>query len=132
MCLRAAGVNRVSLGVQALDDGALKRLGRLHSLADALAASGLAGLLDHVLSVDAVQIYKPRPEVYALAVSALGVAAEEIAFVSSNRWDIAGAAAFGFRPVWINRSQAPAEYDGLEPVAMLENLDALPGLALFG
>ena len=37
-----AGVNRVSLGVQALNDGDLKRLGRLHSAAEALRAVGVA------------------------------------------------------------------------------------------
>ncbi len=39
---RAAGVNRVSLGVQALDDGALKELGRLHSAREALDAVAIA------------------------------------------------------------------------------------------
>ncbi|HEX3708944.1 MAG TPA: radical SAM family heme chaperone HemW [Pseudolabrys sp.] len=39
---RAAGVNRVSLGVQALDDGALKELGRLHSAQEALDAVAIA------------------------------------------------------------------------------------------
>jgi oxygen-independent coproporphyrinogen-3 oxidase len=39
---RAAGVNRVSLGVQALDDGALKELGRLHSAQEALDAIAVA------------------------------------------------------------------------------------------
>jgi oxygen-independent coproporphyrinogen-3 oxidase len=39
---RAAGVNRVSLGVQALDDGALKELGRLHTAQEALDAVAIA------------------------------------------------------------------------------------------
>jgi oxygen-independent coproporphyrinogen-3 oxidase len=39
---RAAGVNRVSLGVQALDDAALKELGRLHSAREALDAVAIA------------------------------------------------------------------------------------------
>jgi oxygen-independent coproporphyrinogen-3 oxidase len=39
---RAAGVNRVSLGVQALDDADLKRLGRMHSVAEAMAAVDIA------------------------------------------------------------------------------------------
>lgn len=39
---RAAGVNRVSLGVQALDDTSLKALGRMHSAAEALAAVEVA------------------------------------------------------------------------------------------
>src|SRR5262249_21348935 len=39
---RAAGVNRVSLGVQSLDDAALKALGRLHSAREALDAVAVA------------------------------------------------------------------------------------------
>jgi putative oxygen-independent coproporphyrinogen III oxidase len=39
---RAAGVNRVSLGMQSLDDGVLKQLGRLHTARDALDAVALA------------------------------------------------------------------------------------------
>lgn len=39
---RAAGVNRVSLGVQALDDASLKALGRMHTAQEALAAVGVA------------------------------------------------------------------------------------------
>ena len=39
---RAAGVNRVSLGVQALDDASLKMLGRLHSAREALDAVAIA------------------------------------------------------------------------------------------
>jgi putative oxygen-independent coproporphyrinogen III oxidase len=39
---RAAGVNRVSLGVQSLDDASLKSLGRMHTAAEALAALAIA------------------------------------------------------------------------------------------
>lgn len=39
---RSAGVNRVSLGVQAMDDASLKALGRLHTAREALIAVGLA------------------------------------------------------------------------------------------
>ncbi|MDT3379883.1 radical SAM family heme chaperone HemW [Labrys neptuniae] len=39
---RAAGVNRVSLGVQAMNDADLKRLGRMHSVAEAMAAVEIA------------------------------------------------------------------------------------------
>ncbi len=41
--LRAAGINRLSLGIQALEDGALRFLGRRHDLGEALAALDLAG-----------------------------------------------------------------------------------------
>ncbi len=51
---RAAGVNRVSLGVQALDDADLKFLGRLHDVADALAAIDLAREIFPRLSFDLI------------------------------------------------------------------------------
>lgn len=95
----------------------------------AVEGAALEPLLDHVLSVDTVKLYKPRPEVYTLALQTLGCAPSDITFVSSNRWDIAGAAAFGFRPAWIDRAGVPAEYAGLDPVVVLRSLDELAGLA---
>ena len=96
----------------------------------AVDAAGIGGVLDHVLSVDVLRIYKPRQEVYALVTKALSVQPEEIVFVSSNRWDVAGAAGFGFKPVWVNRSKMPDEYADLAPVATLDSLAALSALEL--
>jgi 2-haloacid dehalogenase len=94
-------------------------------LDSAVAAAGLSPLLDAVLSVDAVRAYKPRPEVYALATTHLGVKPQDIAFASSNRWDIMGAAAFGFRTLWINRSEMPDEYQSFPPTRQLRGLAGL-------
>lgn len=96
----------------------------------AVEAFGIGGLLDAVLSVDAVRLYKPRPEVYALVTNHFGVAAASVVFVSSNRWDVMGAAAFGFRPVWINRGRGPDEYPEHTPVRVVADLSTLPSLAL--
>jgi 2-haloacid dehalogenase len=57
--------------------------------------SGLDRLLDKVISVDEVRIFKPHPTVYRLAPDRLQVRTK-IGFVSSNYWDVQ-AAAFGFR-----------------------------------
>jgi len=56
------------------------------------------------------------------ALDAFAVPVGDVVFVSSNRWDIAGAAAFGFRSVWVNRTGMPDEYPGLEPVAVVRDL----------
>lgn len=96
-------------------------------LNDAVSSTGLAGDLDIVLSVDAVKVFKTSPLAYQLALEALSVKADEIVFVSSNRWDIAGAAAFGFEPVWVNRLGLPDEYPALTPVAVVADLSALDG-----
>jgi 2-haloacid dehalogenase len=81
---------------------------------------------DAVLSVDEVKIFKPAPEVYALAVERLGVEAGRIGFVSSNCWDALGAKAFGFHVFWINRSGAPLDRLGVKPDAVLKTLGELP------
>lgn len=91
----------------------------------AVDAAGLAPLLDHVLSVDVLRFYKPRNEVYALVTEGLSVAPNEVAFVSSNRWDIAGAANFGFKTIWVNRAKKPDEYGDLKPVAEVASLAEL-------
>jgi len=102
--------------------------GTPHMLETAVQASGIAPLCDAVLSVDEVRMYKPRPEVYALVTDRFGVKPGEVAFVSSNRWDIMGAASFGFRAVWINRAQMPQEYSHQPPIHTVPDLLALPSL----
>ena len=99
--------------------------GNPHMLAAAVEAAGLGADLDAVLSVDAIRIYKPRPEVYALVTDAFELAPAEVAFVSSNRWDVMGATAFGFKCVWVNRAGMPEEYADFAPVAVVRDLSAL-------
>ena len=119
MALRTRG-----LKTAILSNGAPKMLDA------AVANAGLAGDLDAVLSVDAIRIYKPRAEVYALATDAFSLAPREIAFVSSNRWDVMGATAFGFKCLWINRANAPEEYPEFAPVQVVRSLSALAALDL--
>ncbi len=92
----------------------------------AVKSSSLTPYLHHVLSVDACQVYKPNPVVYALAPKALGMAKETIAFVSSNSFDVIGAKAFGFQVVWCNRSQAPLDELGFAPDVTVARLDQIP------
>jgi len=79
-----------------------------------------------VLSVDELHIYKPHPSVYQLALDGLGVGKDQVAFISSNFWDVTGATAFGFRTFWINRSQGQPDELGYRPAAVLNRLDQLP------
>jgi len=98
-------------------------------LAAAVDAAGLAADLDAVLSVDAIRMYKPRAEVYRLVTDRFKIAPADVVFVSSNRWDVMGAAAFGFRAAWINRSGMPDEYAEPKPMAVLSDLRSLSALA---
>ncbi len=84
--------------------------------------------LEAVLSVDELRIFKPDPRVYQLACDRLGLDPHQIVFLSSNAWDAAGAASFGFRVVWINRFAQPWEYLPGAPEAEIRTLDELPPL----
>lgn len=96
----------------------------------AVAGAGLADLLDAVLSVEEVGVYKPHPKVYQLVVDRLGIEPEAIAFQSSNAWDAYAASAFGMRVVWCNRyGQRPERLPG-RPDAEVTSLAALPELVI--
>jgi len=89
----------------------------------ALSNGGIRDLLDDVLSVEAVRVYKPDPRVYRLATARFGCDPERILFVSSNGWDASGAAGFGFTVAWCNRAGRPAETLGYPPLTTLKKLD---------
>jgi 2-haloacid dehalogenase len=94
----------------------------------AVGNAGLGDLLDAVLSVEEVGVFKPDPRVYQLAVDRLAVRADQISFQSSNAWDVNGAGCFGLRPVWINRFGAPAERLPGSAEHELKDLSGLPAL----
>jgi 2-haloacid dehalogenase len=89
-------------------------------------SAGILPLLDRIISVDDVQVFKPSPRVYALAPERLGAPAAELGFVSSNAWDVAGAKAFGYRVAWCNRLGAPEEQLGVRADWVITTLADLP------
>ena len=90
----------------------------------AVAASGLSGFAA-VLSVEDAGVFKPSQKVYQLVPDRLGVPKGDTVFVSSNGWDAAGAAAFGFRAVWVNRRDEPVERVLGTPERILSDLSGL-------
>jgi 2-haloacid dehalogenase len=93
-----------------------------------VAASGLAGQFEAVLSVDTAQVFKPDPRVYRLVEARCGVTPDKVCFLSSNCWDAHGAAHFGFATVWVNRSAAPDDNLPGKTVATIDDLSHLPSL----
>jgi 2-haloacid dehalogenase len=93
-------------------------------------AAGLDKLLDAVLSVEEVGVYKPHPRVYQLAVDRLGIPARAIAFQSSNAWDAYAASAFGMQVVWCNRYGQRAERLPGAPDRIIRSLSELPELVV--
>jgi 2-haloacid dehalogenase len=99
-------------------------------LAAAAANAGLAELLDAILSVEEVKVYKPHPSVYGLVCGRLNVVAAGICFISSNGWDAYSAKAFGFRALWCNRNGQAPERIPETPDAQIATLAELPDIVL--
>ncbi len=99
--------------------------GTPRALSRTVEAAKLGANFDALLSVDVVRAYKPRAEVYHLAVERFGLGRSEIGFVSSNGWDALGAAEFGFEVTWCNRNRLPAETFGARPARTIATLAEL-------
>ncbi len=94
-------------------------------LAGAVGNAGIGADLDAVLSVDALKMFKPRPEVYRLVTDFYRCQPNDVTFVSSNRWDVMAARSVGFNPLWVNRSNMPDEYLDFPPNQIIGDLHAL-------
>lgn len=122
----------VPMVLSALRDAGLKTAilsnGSPQMLDSAATGAGIQDSLDAIYSVADVGIFKPDRRTYQMAVDGLGAPAAAIAFMSSNAWDVCGAAHFGFQAVWVNRfGQAPERLPG-SPKAEIRTLSDLPGL----
>lgn len=103
--------------------------GSTDMLDGAVGRSGLGIYLDAVLSVDEVSVFKPARQVYDMVEQRLGCARDEVLFVSSNGWDVAGAAGYGFETVWVNRLGDPMDRLPHGPKHQLPDLTTLPEIA---
>jgi 2-haloacid dehalogenase len=117
-----AKLKRAGLRTAILSNGSPKMLDAV------VQAANLGALLDAVLSVEEVGVYKPDPKVYRLAVDRLSVPAAAIAFQSSNAWDAYAASAFGMRVVWCNRYGQRRERLPGKPDCEIRSLAELPAL----
>ena len=113
--LRAAGIRTAILSN-----------GEPSMLEDAARHAGILDLLDDVLSVESVGVFKPDPRVYQYAADQLGAEPRQVAFMTANAWDAHGAASFGLSVVWVNRFGQPAEKLPGTPAATLGSLTELP------
>jgi 2-haloacid dehalogenase len=104
---------------------ALLSNGAPNMLQTAVASAGLDDVLDALFSIDSVRHFKAHPLAYTIFKDRWALAPNDIFFVSSNRWDIAGAAKAGFQTVWLNRHGLPDEYRDFPPSRIIHSLDEL-------
>jgi len=99
--------------------------GTLQMLNELAKNTSLDEHLDGIISVDDFKVYKPKPDAYRLAAKRLGFDKEEILFISSNGWDVAGSKSFGFTVGWLNRFGKPVDRLGIKPDFIASNLKEL-------
>ena len=95
-------------------------------LSGAVKSSNLYQVIDEIMSVETVKIFKPSSLVYNQVENIIGCSKSEVLFVSSNGWDIAGAAGFGFKTAWVNRLQDPIDRLPHKPMHIVEDLTSIP------
>ena len=78
--------------------------GEPRMLEAAAKSAGIDSLLDTIISVEEVKIFKVSPRVYNLGPERMKVNNAELGFVSSNSWDVNGAASAGLTTLWIQRN----------------------------
>ncbi|MHA6264510.1 haloacid dehalogenase type II [Arenibacterium sp. CAU 1754] len=113
--LKAGGLQTAILsnGSPAMLDGAVQ-------------SAGIGDVLDDVLSVESVGIFKPDRRVYDLVGARFKCAPDEVLFVSSNGWDAAAAAGYGFTTAWVNRAGEPMDRLPWTPQTVLSDLTTIP------
>ncbi|SMX44648.1 haloacid dehalogenase type II [Actibacterium lipolyticum] len=116
--LKAAGMNTAILSNGSPDmlDGAVQ-------------SAGVGDVLDDVLSVESVGVFKPHASVYDLVGKRFGCAKDQVLFVSSNGWDAGAATGYGFITAWVNRAGEPVDRLPWVPAHILSDLTTIPELA---
>ena len=95
-------------------------------------SAGIDDLLDALLSVESVGVFKPARPVYDLVGRSFGRHTRQVLFVSSNGWDAAAGAGYGFRSVWVNRAGDPHDRLPWAPRHIAASLTEIPDLAAGG
>jgi 2-haloacid dehalogenase len=103
--------------------------GTADMLEGAVDRAELGEFLDAVLSVETVGIFKPHSSVYDLVGQKFNCTPKEVLFASSNGWDAAGAAGYGFQTVWVNRADEPMDRLPWTPQTTVSDLTPIPDLA---
>jgi len=91
-------------------------------------SSRLAPYLDDILSVESIGVFKPDTRVYQMVCDRFDCTPDQVMFVSSNGWDVAGAAGFGFQTVWVNRAGDPVDRLDHKPKTVATDLTEIPNL----
>ena len=90
-----------------------------------VSSNDLTDIFDDIFSIEEVGIYKPDSKVYDLPVKKYQIKKDEVAFLSSNTWDVSGGGNYGYNSIWVNRNKNIFDNLDYKPKNEVENLKQL-------
>ena len=88
----------------------------------------LENFFDEVFSVEHVGIYKPDSKVYDIPIKKYQIEKNEVAFLSSNTWDVSGGGNYGYKAIWVNRNKSIFDNLDYRPNYEIRDLSELLGI----
>ena len=85
-------------------------------------SNSLENLFDDIFSIEEVGIYKPDSKVYDIPIKKYQIQKSEVAFLSSNTWDVSGGGNYGYNSIWVNRNQNIFDNLDYDPKHKIKNL----------
>ena len=85
-------------------------------------SNNLENLFDNIFSIEEVGIYKPNYKVYDIPIKEYQINKNEVAFLSSNTWDVSGGGNYGYNSIWVNRNQNIFDNLDYNPRYKIKNL----------
>ncbi len=95
------------------------------SLLNELVSSNNLKVFDDIFSVEEVGIFKPDSKVYDIPIKKYKIEKREVAFLSSNTWDVSGGGNYGFNAIWVNRNNIIFDNLDYSPEKQINNLKHL-------
>ena len=87
--------------------------------------NNLENIFDDIFSIEEVGIFKPESKVYDIPVKKYKIKKNEIAFLSSNTWDVSGGGNYGFNSIWVNRNNNIFDELDYKPIKEIKSLNLL-------
>ena len=88
-------------------------------------SNNLDNIFDDIFSIEEVKIYKPDSRVYNIPIKKYQIEKNEVAYLSSNTWDLSASGNYGFNPVWVNRNNNIFDNLDYVPKYQIDNLSKL-------
>jgi 2-haloacid dehalogenase len=88
-------------------------------------SNNLEDVFDDLFSIEEVGIYKPDSKVYDMPIKKYQIKTNEVAFLSSNTWDVSGGGNYGYNAIWVNRNNSIFDNLDYTPKNEVKNLKQL-------